>query len=1616
MASNRKFGVPINLLSLASDPASADEGDVYYNTTDDRVRVYKNSTWVNLAYADDVGITSTDYITFDTTPEATIPATQGTLSWDSGESGLNLTAATGVDVHLGQQNIVLVKNATGSSIPKGSVVYINGAAGQRPTIALSDADTEATSSKTLGLTAETIADTAEGFVTTFGVQRGINTLGMTEGAAVWLSSTAGAYTTTIPAEPAHSVFIGYVVKASATAGEIFVNPQNGYELNELHGVSIDGTPADNEVLAYDTTSGLWINQTASEAGLEPTISAGTTSQYWRGDKSWQTLNKSAVGLSNVENTALSTWAGSTNITTLGTISTVGTINGTTIPSNKTLVVTTDKLSALASTSSSELAGVISDETGSGALVFGTSPTITTPTLSNTVTLSGTPVIKTANSASTTLGVSITTGDTSGALTDSGSITIDTGTIVGGTQGTVSVGNVNASSVTVGRSGGTVNIPSPTTITTSSGLTIRSAATQDGIVLNGRAGGTNSYSVTISPTTLTGSRTLTLANGNTTLVAGTMAPTDSPTFTGTPAAPTAAADTNTTQIATTAYVIGQGYLKSSTASSTYAPLSGATFTGDVVVDGTLTVNGTTTTLNVNSILVDDKNIEMGSVGQILGVTATLSTGTAVVTVTSAGGTSGMIPGQTLTKTAGTGAFGASATILSVDSSTQFTASVNHSVAGAITFTVGAATDVTADGGGITLKGTTDKTFNWVDATDAWTSSEHINLASGKAYYINGTSVLNATTLGSGVTASSLTSFGSNPTLSGTITLANTPIIKTANSASTTSNISITTGDTSGALTDSGSITIDPGSIVGGTAGTVSIGNTRASAITIGNGSSSTNIVGAWKLGGTEVTTTATKLNYLTSATGTTGTASANIVFSTSPTITTSLITDTTGTFTLLNTNATTITAFGSATTLNLSVAGTVTSLNIGTNNTNTLSVSLGSGATSSGNTKTVNIGNAAGAGSTTAINLGTSGTAGSMSRVQWRGELFRQNTSTTTANAWAVGSGGGGAFSIGAHTQIDDTGSTATVAHRPWVFIAQPTFDSTASLTLTNASTLYIANAPTAGSANTTITNAYAMYIAAGASYIGGTLNVASTLTTTSPSFTTSVTTASTTMSVFNTTATTVNAFGAATSLNMGAATGTTTIANALNASNGFQLAGSSVTSTATQLNYLSSASGTTGTSSTNIVFSTSPTITTPTLSGITLLSGTASIKTAGSSGSTTAITIQTGDTSGNLTTSGNIVIDTGSGGANGSSGSISIGATNSGSVTINSTGGTTTLAGTTNISGTFQLAGTSVTTTAAKLNYLTSAAGTTGTTSTNLVFSTSPSITTPTLSGTVTLSSSPQIVTGTNTSAGITIQTGDANTTPFTVGSITIDTGAASGSGGSSATVSIGTANSKGVNIGRTGQTTDIRGNIQVNSSSGTAGYVLTSAGASAAPTWSAVSSPDVRRNVISGYYYGPATENTTAGSTQALIADRLVAVPFLTGPTGFTTSTISVEVTATAASSSVKLLIYNSNAAGTLPDTVLANAGAVSTSSTTGAKELNLSQALQPNTLYWLVCVSNGAPTLRARNSSTLGIPFNAITQLSSTPGSWYKDAVGSYTTPPTFGTPTGLLTTQMGILVKAA
>ena len=155
------------------------------------------------------------------------------------------------------------KNSTGITIGKTKVVYISGATGQLPNITLADASTEITSSKTIGITRTSIANNTDGYVITHGTIHDINTSAFADGDALWLSETAGEFTNVIPSEPAHAVFIGYVAYAHPTAGKIILHIQNGYELNELHGVKIT-SETDKDIVYYNNSTGLWENATIPE--------------------------------------------------------------------------------------------------------------------------------------------------------------------------------------------------------------------------------------------------------------------------------------------------------------------------------------------------------------------------------------------------------------------------------------------------------------------------------------------------------------------------------------------------------------------------------------------------------------------------------------------------------------------------------------------------------------------------------------------------------------------------------------------------------------------------------------------------------------------------------------------------------------------------------------------------------------------------------------------------------------------------------------------------------------------------------------------------------------------------------------------------------------------------------------------------------------------------------------------------------------------------------------------------------------------------------------------------------------------------------------------------------
>lgn len=223
------------------------------------------------------GISSPDYIQFDTA--ATVTGAVGRVWYDSGDGSLTTRLkGNNLDLSIGQENVVLSYNGSGSTITKGSVVAVTGAQGQRPSIVLADADSEALSAPTLGIAAEDITNGAEGFVATFGVVRGINTSAFTAGDPVYLSQTAGAFTATRPSAPAHTVFLGWIVKVNASSGELFVNINNGWELDELHNVKITSV-ANNDILQYDSSNQYWKNIAPASVsgtwGISITGNAGT---------------------------------------------------------------------------------------------------------------------------------------------------------------------------------------------------------------------------------------------------------------------------------------------------------------------------------------------------------------------------------------------------------------------------------------------------------------------------------------------------------------------------------------------------------------------------------------------------------------------------------------------------------------------------------------------------------------------------------------------------------------------------------------------------------------------------------------------------------------------------------------------------------------------------------------------------------------------------------------------------------------------------------------------------------------------------------------------------------------------------------------------------------------------------------------------------------------------------------------------------------------------------------------------------------------------------------------------------------------------------------------------
>lgn len=125
--------------------------------------------------------------------------------------------------------LIQVRNETGATLTKGTVVYISGAAGNKPLVSKAIATSDQTSAQTLGLVTNNITNNQNGYVTIVGTISGLNTSAFDEGVQLYLSPTvAGTYTTTKHHAPYHMVYVGVVTRSHQNQGTIEVKVQNGY--------------------------------------------------------------------------------------------------------------------------------------------------------------------------------------------------------------------------------------------------------------------------------------------------------------------------------------------------------------------------------------------------------------------------------------------------------------------------------------------------------------------------------------------------------------------------------------------------------------------------------------------------------------------------------------------------------------------------------------------------------------------------------------------------------------------------------------------------------------------------------------------------------------------------------------------------------------------------------------------------------------------------------------------------------------------------------------------------------------------------------------------------------------------------------------------------------------------------------------------------------------------------------------------------------------------------------------------------------------------------------------------------------------------------------------------
>lgn len=206
-----------------------------------------------------------DYIDFNTAVSALIDK-PGRFLWNTADGTLNLGLNNDVVLQLGQEQHYYAKNVSGSPIDNGQPVSFAGAIGAsgKLQIDLAQSDSAIPAEYFMGLATQDLANNDFGYVTSFGLVRGIDTTGTpvgevwNDGDLLYLSTTAGELTLTPPTAPDPKILVAAVVYSHAVIGSLFIRPLWGDYLSSLHDVYLTAI-ADHDLIEWDAANSRFVN-------------------------------------------------------------------------------------------------------------------------------------------------------------------------------------------------------------------------------------------------------------------------------------------------------------------------------------------------------------------------------------------------------------------------------------------------------------------------------------------------------------------------------------------------------------------------------------------------------------------------------------------------------------------------------------------------------------------------------------------------------------------------------------------------------------------------------------------------------------------------------------------------------------------------------------------------------------------------------------------------------------------------------------------------------------------------------------------------------------------------------------------------------------------------------------------------------------------------------------------------------------------------------------------------------------------------------------------------------------------------------------------------------------